>query len=35
VEGVVLFDVPKSVKPETIELHDSLFSSGVKVSLAG
>jgi hypothetical protein len=35
VRGIVLFDVPKNMKPETIELHDSLFSGGVKVSLAG
>ncbi|GAA2666915.1 DUF4352 domain-containing protein [Nonomuraea recticatena] len=34
VKGVVLFDVPKTLKPETIELHDSLFSGGVRVSLA-
>ncbi|MEV4218105.1 DUF4352 domain-containing protein [Nonomuraea sp. NPDC049725] len=35
VDGVVLFDIPKNVKPVSIELHDSIFSDGVKVSLAG
>ncbi|WP_113699200.1 DUF4352 domain-containing protein [Nonomuraea lactucae] len=34
VKGVVLFDVPKNLKPETLELHDSVFSDGVKVSLS-
>jgi hypothetical protein len=34
VDGVVLFDIPKDVKPSAIELHDSIFSGGVRVSLA-
>lgn len=34
VQGVVLFDVPKDLKPETIELHDSIFSQGVTVALS-
>jgi hypothetical protein len=33
VKGVVLFDVPRATKPAAIELHDSAFSGGVKVSL--
>jgi len=33
VEGTVVFDVPKDVTPATAELHDSAFSSGVKVEL--
>lgn len=33
VEGVVVFDIPKDQTPVTAELHDSAFSSGVKVSL--
>jgi hypothetical protein len=33
VNGVVLFDVPRATKPAAIELHDSAFSNGVKVSL--
>ena len=33
VRGVVLFDVPKDMEPASIELHDSVFSDGVKVSL--
>jgi Domain of unknown function (DUF4352) len=32
---VVSFDVPVGAAPEAIELHDSVFSGGVKVSLAG
>ncbi|MEU6998988.1 DUF4352 domain-containing protein [Nonomuraea sp. NPDC046570] len=35
VKGIVLFDVPKTLKPDSIELHDSLFSDGVRVDLAG
>ncbi|MGW3342326.1 DUF4352 domain-containing protein [Nonomuraea rubra] len=35
VKGIVLFDIPKNVKPASIELHDSLFSAGVTVSLTG
>lgn len=33
VTGDIFFDVPKDVTPNTIELHDSAFSGGVKVSL--
>ena len=33
VDGIVIFDVPKSAKPERLELHDSAFSGGVEVSL--
>lgn len=33
VDGIIVFDVPKSVKPTAIELHDSTFSRGVKVAL--
>ena len=33
VKGVVLFDLPKSVTPDKIELHDSMFSGGVTVAL--
>ncbi|MET8000319.1 DUF4352 domain-containing protein [Nonomuraea glycinis] len=33
VRGIVVFDVPKSVKPDSIELHDSMFSGGVRVDL--
>lgn len=32
-EGTVVFDIPKGQTPVTAELHDSMFSSGVKVSL--
>ncbi len=35
VDGVLVFDVPEGVAPASIELHDSMFSSGVLVSLAG
>jgi len=36
VKGVIIFDVPKSAKSfDKIELHDSMFSGGVDVSLAG
>ncbi|MEU1844152.1 DUF4352 domain-containing protein [Micromonospora sediminicola] len=34
VTGVVVFDVPKNVKLTKLELHDSMFSGGVTVSLA-
>ncbi|MEV4322384.1 DUF4352 domain-containing protein [Microbispora rosea] len=34
VNGILLFDVPKDVKLKAVELHDSLFSDGVTVSLA-
>lgn len=33
VAGVILFDVPPGAKPTKIELHDSVFSGGVTVSL--
>jgi hypothetical protein len=33
VSGTVVFDIPKGVTPTTVELHDSAFSGGVKVSL--
>lgn len=33
VEGVVVFDVPKNLKPAKLELHDSAFSDGVAISL--
>ncbi|MEV4526299.1 DUF4352 domain-containing protein [Streptosporangium sp. NPDC049304] len=33
VKGIVLFDLAKSVKPVYVELHDSVFSDGVKVEL--
>lgn len=34
IKGTIVFDVPKSITPAAIELHDSLFSGGVKVSLS-
>jgi hypothetical protein len=34
VDGVIVFDLPKSAKPTAIELHDSTFSRGVKVALS-
>jgi len=33
VKGIIVFDVPKTVKPAKIELHDSAFSGGVTVDL--
>jgi hypothetical protein len=33
VAGTILFDVPAGAKPTKIELHDSVFSSGVTVAL--
>lgn len=33
VDGTVVFDVPKGLNPVAIELHDSLFSGGVRVAL--
>jgi hypothetical protein len=33
VTGVVVFDIPKNTKLAQLELHDSSFSGGVKVSL--
>jgi Domain of unknown function (DUF4352) len=35
VEGVLVFDVPEGLSPATIELHESMFSGGAVVSLAG
>ncbi len=29
------FDMPEGLAPATIDLHESMFSSGVLVSLAG
>lgn len=34
VKGQLVFDMPKGAKPATVELHDSLFSDGVSVSLS-
>jgi len=34
VAGKLVFDVPKAVKLTTLELHDSLLSGGIKVTLA-
>ncbi|MFE9914121.1 DUF4352 domain-containing protein [Micromonospora sp. NPDC005553] len=33
VNGVVVFDIPKNVKLTKLELHDSMFSGGVEVTL--
>ncbi|SCF16333.1 protein of unknown function (DUF4352) [Micromonospora viridifaciens] len=33
VTGVLVFDIPKKVKLAKLELHDSVFSGGVEVSL--
>ncbi|WP_277212019.1 DUF4352 domain-containing protein [Isoptericola croceus] len=33
VDGVVVFDLPKKATPATLELHDSMFSGGVEVSV--
>ncbi|HEY7484832.1 MAG TPA: DUF4352 domain-containing protein [Streptosporangiaceae bacterium] len=33
VKGIIVYDIPKSVTPTAIELHDSAFSGGVKVAL--
>lgn len=33
VEGSIVFDLPKDQTPTTAELHDSVFSNGVKVNL--
>lgn len=33
VDGIVVFDVPKKTNPDTLELHDSYWSRGVKISL--
>lgn len=34
VQGVLVYDMPKGAKPASIELHDSMFSGGVTVSLS-
>ncbi|WP_370890282.1 DUF4352 domain-containing protein [Janibacter sp. GXQ6167] len=33
VTGTLVYDMPKGAKPVTIDLHDSMFSGGVEVSL--
>lgn len=33
--GTLVYDMPTDAKPASIELHDSMFSGGTKVSLAG
>lgn len=33
VEGTVIFDIPADAQPAAVELHDSMFSGGVTVSL--
>ncbi|OUC98112.1 DUF4352 domain-containing protein [Streptomyces swartbergensis] len=33
VKGIVVFDIPKEVTPVKLQLHDSIFSSGVTVNL--
>ncbi len=33
VSGTIVFDLPKTEKPVTAELHDSVFSQGVKVQI--
>lgn len=33
VSGILVYDMPKDAVPASIELHDSMFSGGVKVSL--
>lgn len=34
VKGVLVFDMPKGTTPASIELHDSMLSGGVTVSLS-
>jgi hypothetical protein len=34
VKGILVFDIPKDKKITSVELHDSMFSSGVTVDLA-
>jgi Domain of unknown function (DUF4352) len=34
VKGILVYDVPKGTRLKSLELHDSAFSDGVKVSLA-
>lgn len=33
IDGVLIFDLPPDAEPETLELHDSLLSDGVAVSV--
>ena len=33
VNAKIVFDMPKDANPATLELHDSMLSGGVKVSL--
>ncbi|TKK87525.1 DUF4352 domain-containing protein [Herbidospora galbida] len=33
VKGILLFDVPRNITLKSVELHDSIFSDGVEVSL--
>ncbi|WP_344936039.1 hypothetical protein [Actinoplanes nipponensis] len=33
-KGKLIFDVPKSTQLTAMELHDSMFSGGVKISLS-
>jgi hypothetical protein len=33
VSGIIVWDVPKGQTPDSIELHDSMFSGGVEVEL--
>jgi Domain of unknown function (DUF4352) len=35
VDGVLVFDMPEGLAPAAIELHESMFSPGVRVTLAG
>jgi uncharacterized protein DUF4352 len=35
VNGILVFDVPQGLAPAAIELHESMFSSGALVTLAG
>ena len=35
VDGTLVFDVPKGQAPAAVELHDSPFSGGATVTLAG
>jgi hypothetical protein len=35
VDGVLVFDVPEGLSPAAIELHESMFSDGATVGLAG
>lgn len=33
VKGIIVYDIPKTVKPTGVELHDSPFSRGVRIVL--